>query len=456
MEEMQRRSKKRIMMKQCNESTTQTQLMDLPLEILLDILLRLPTRSLFSLLCVSKTLRSLVDCPSFAHKHSEYIATSNYEDLDPPHVMVLTNSQLITLRALNPLSPINEFAFDISNSFGNGFNLEFEFVSYGLLLFKKKEANHELLLVNPLRGEVLKLPPPLPHCGYELYAMGYDVMTSTHKIVRLFGPGGDPHHMVAQVYVLGTSSSSSWRQISSVPPLPCCLSSKASVSAYGNMHWLVYVLSSDLELRILSFDFKREEFEWTPHTNLPDFDERIDLHLINFRGRLSIVDVSAISSPKKSDHDKIEIWVMKSYKNFTWEKKYAVKIYLDPCCMKPWETPSHFLGVGPGSVGAWEHGIFLRDLKSKNMVVFLDVDSGGFRAVQVGSSSMSDCDDLMPVDVFSYTGGYISLRKYGDLMEAKKGEGNFFSVGKMMQRTMLPRYCFEVGIGWLRSIQIKV
>ncbi|KAI5313379.1 PREDICTED: F-box/kelch-repeat At3g06240 [Prunus dulcis] len=103
--------------------------------------------------------------------------------------------------------------------------------------------------------------------------------------------------------------------------------------------------------------------------------------------------------------------------------------------MKPWETPSHFLGVGPGSVGAWEHGIFLRDPKSKNMVVFLDVDSGGIRAVQVGSSSMSDCDDLMPVDVFSYTGGYISLRKYGDLMEPKTGEGNFFSVGKMMQRS---------------------
>ncbi|PQM32556.1 F-box/LRR-repeat protein [Prunus yedoensis var. nudiflora] len=72
------------------------------------------------------------------------------------------------------------------------------------------------------------------------------------------------------------------------------------------------------------------------------------------------------------------------------------------------------------------------------MVVLLDVDSGGIRAVQVGSSSMSDCDDLMPVDVFSYTGGYISLRKYADLMEAKTGEGNFFSVGKMMQRSMLP------------------
>ncbi|PQQ17078.1 F-box protein CPR30 [Prunus yedoensis var. nudiflora] len=80
------------------------------------------------------------------------------------------------------------------------------------------------------------------------------------------------------------------------------------------------------------------------------------------------------------------------------------------------------------------------------MVLGLDVDSGGIRAVQVGSSSMSDCVDLMPVDVFSYSGGYISLRKYGDLMEAETGERNFFSVGKMMQRSMLPRYCFEVGV----------
>ncbi|KAL6287569.1 hypothetical protein ACE6H2_011959 [Prunus campanulata] len=429
------RSKKRMMKQlQCSESTTQ--LMELPLDILLDILSRLPTRSLFSLLCVSKTLRSLVDCPSFAHEHSQYIATTNYEDLDPPHVMVLTNSQLITLRALNPLSP-----------FRNGFNLKL--VSYGLLLFNKKESTTSdqalLLLVNPLMGEVLNLPPPPttifyetlpPGWNCELYGMGYDAVTSTHhKIVRLSRPG-PKHDLVAQIYELGTGSTSSWRQISSVPPPSCCLSSKNCVSAYGNMHWLVNGFSSDLEFRILSFDFKREEFEWTPYTNLPDFGKRSVLHLINFRGRLAIVDVTAISSPKNSHHhDQIEIWVMKSYKNFTWEKKYA--------------TPFRFHGVGPGSVGLWEHGIFLRDItstKSKNMVVFLDVDSGGIRAVQVGSSSMSDCDDLMPVDVFSYSGGYISLRKYGDLMEAETGERNLFSVGKMMQRSMLPRYCFEVGV----------
>ncbi|CAB4274439.1 unnamed protein product [Prunus armeniaca] len=453
------RSKKRMMKQlQCSERTTQ--LMELPLDILLDILSRLPTRSLFSLLCVSKTLRSLVDCPSFAHEHSQYIATTNYEDLDPSHVMVLTNSQLITLRALNPLSPFSEFSFDISNSLRNGFNLKL--VLHGLLLFNKKESTTNdqalLLLVNPLMGEVLNLPPPPttifydvlpPRWNYELYGMGYDAMTSTHKIVRLSRPG-PKHDLVAQMYELGTGSSSSWRQISSVPPPSCRLSSKNCVSAYGNMHWLVNGFSSDLEFRILSFDFKREEFEWTPHTNLPDFGKRSVLHLINFRGRLAIVDVTAISSPKNSHHhDQIEIWVMKSYKNFTWEKKYAVQIDLDPYCMKSWETPFRFHGVGPGSVGAWEHGIFLRDItstKSKNMVVFLDVDSGVIRAVQVGSSSMSDCDDLMPVNVFSYTGGYISLRKYGDLMEAETGERNFFSVGKMMQRSMLTRYCFEVGV----------
>ncbi|KAI5345486.1 hypothetical protein L3X38_013363 [Prunus dulcis] len=59
--------------------------------------------------------------------------------------------------------------------------------------------------------------------------------------------------MATQVLVLGTSS---WRELSSIPP--SCLTYK-STYAHGDMHWLV--IEDD---NILSFDFKKEEFNWTP------------------------------------------------------------------------------------------------------------------------------------------------------------------------------------------------
>lgn len=52
---------------------------------------------------------------------------------------------------------------------------------------------------------------------------------------------------------------------------------------------------------------------------------------------------------------------------------------------------------------------------------------------------MSNTTDLIPVNVFSYTGSLICLRKYVNLTEAEAGERNFLNVGKI-QRSMLAPY----------------
>lgn len=92
--------------------------------------------------------------------------------------------------------------------------------------------------------------------------MGFDNITNTYKIVHIsMILSKEPYStlgMLAHVLVLGTSS---WREISSVPP--CLLNRAYNICAYGDMHWLVKA-GGAIKSHIISFDFKNEEFCWTP------------------------------------------------------------------------------------------------------------------------------------------------------------------------------------------------
>ncbi|KAM2726971.1 hypothetical protein EV2_039357 [Malus domestica] len=92
-----------------------------------------------------------LSCPS--------LSTIDDEDLKkptpPPRLMVLTRSQLITLPLLyDDHIGKNELAFDLPTFIRTGhYNLTFS--SYGLLCFKKlRSLGGQVVLVNPLRGEV--------------------------------------------------------------------------------------------------------------------------------------------------------------------------------------------------------------------------------------------------------------------------------------------------------------
>lgn len=115
----------------------------------------------------------------------------------------------------------------------DGYHYDLEFVFCNLNLMSEKMIVQSMMIhasyLILFKGEVLMLPTStnaqLPKCKdllLDWLAMGFDSITNTLKIFCV-SRNAENGNLVAQVYVLGTSS---WREIPSVPP--CNLSCKAA------------------------------------------------------------------------------------------------------------------------------------------------------------------------------------------------------------------------------------
>ena len=109
----------------------------------------------------------------------------------------------------------------------------------GLLCFTEIYDDRVLVLFNPLRQEVIALPPYRASLlqRNRNYGLGFDSSTNTYKVVRVFTRGGCDENlsfnMGAEVYTLGTSSR---RPISKGP---LCRLAGRPIFACGALHWFV-------------------------------------------------------------------------------------------------------------------------------------------------------------------------------------------------------------------------
>ncbi|XP_050368812.1 F-box protein At3g07870-like [Argentina anserina] len=304
-----------------------SRMMDLPDDVIESILLRLPAKSICCMQCASKAFSNIIDNSLFASLHISTVLNNGMNSAtEVPQFMLFDRSRPITdvyHIQLHPLKYIGKSNFKKLNY---GFlvskilsiNLyDVEFVFRNLLFFKSESIfGGPSYLLNPFKGEVLMIPNTETNSEYythlsDWYGMGFDSTTNTYKIVHAYKDSKNHQPVLAaEVYVLRPRSSCLWRVIQSVPS--CDLSRKC-VCAYGDMHWLVEKGSHrDIgggRSHIISFDFKKEEFCWTPHPTLPEMCYNklsvSDYYFLNMKGSLTIVDVSSGKF--------IEIWVMKDY-----------------------------------------------------------------------------------------------------------------------------------------------
>ncbi|XP_004306040.1 PREDICTED: F-box/kelch-repeat protein At3g06240-like [Fragaria vesca subsp. vesca] len=360
-----------------------------PTEILLNILSRVPAKSLFRFRCVSKLFCKLINDSSLAAMHLHH--TDMIEE--PSLVMVHSRSasKYSTLMMVPIIvSPYSELSF-YDGSFSSGLlsietKYELEFASGGLLCFKdSSKSRGPALLCDPLRGEAIELP--LPHCNVnalyrweEWYGLGVDATTSIYRIVNVVFRI-DPRSYVVHVHVLGTST---WKQISAVPP---CGLSKQNAFAHGNTYWLIGE-------RILSFDFNEEKFIWIPQPNLPS--NRV-LHLFNLKGSLAIVDATSVLVTE------VVVWVLKSddTKEF-WVKDYNIKLNAGPCHCNEWWPLNCFVLVDDSSSRKCIVGVLHYNLRW-----------GSRKRFRYGNGRVEG--NFVP-KIFSYTGSLVSLKDYGKLL----------------------------------------
>ncbi|RDX79670.1 putative F-box protein, partial [Mucuna pruriens] len=229
----------------------------IPLDVVMNILKRLPVKSLIRLKCVSKEWLKVLDGNHyFTQEHLRHSAHNNAFLLlqrIPRQPRPLPFSSCLIAPDATLVHPLfTHIAAKIVASCN------------GLLCLRDKT---HLSLFNPATRQIKHLPPTTLF-GFHYVGFGFSPASNDYKIVRISMCVFDQLDQVlilddvrvdrAQVYSLATGS---WREIDAVNLRPLCLVS-SSVSTAGTIFWLATMASdSDADSEfVVSFDIGRESF----------------------------------------------------------------------------------------------------------------------------------------------------------------------------------------------------
>ncbi|KAI3464426.1 hypothetical protein Pfo_021089 [Paulownia fortunei] len=311
-----------------NPKMNQEFLKNLPSEIVIDILSRLPVRTITSCKCVCKSWLGLLETREFAKSHLSksvpgLVVYHSEMHSDLFQIFEFEDAPNLEHHELhyNPVTKFDLTAFISPPHTAIGIQGSAD----GLLFLREINTQPNVLYIcNPITRDYIELPSPEESVYHYptivTYGFGVSKMTGQHKVVRIFHEcirDPDTHRLlripksVCQVYTLGTGS---WRSIAPGVPLEYnCRSIGAFLN--GNLHWLV----SDLKgsLWISCFDLETELFStFSPPLPLPGSGR--------FLGGLFVLG-DYLCLCDNTSGDEIVIWLMKEYGvEKSWKKEYVI------------------------------------------------------------------------------------------------------------------------------------
>ncbi|THG08426.1 hypothetical protein TEA_006531 [Camellia sinensis var. sinensis] len=297
----------------------------LPSQIILEILSRLPVKTLFLCQLVSKHWLSLISDPHFVNLHLSRSPVSlllkpfycnrrsnqlHLVDLQTLHKIPPREAQL----KLNPKINFPLLGCHIVNSYN------------GLLCLCFNDS--EIFVCNPILGDYIVLPWTT-YDGIKYHrtvnALGFSPKTNQYKGIQFFLQrvleSFDPFTELetyrdeakAKIYTIGEGL---WRNIGSVPYYLTNHSFNSFVN--GALHWLNFACDSpDV---ICCFDFGSEQFRVVPEP--PEFGLHKEFHDHIRVGVLEdCLSICDFSSPLR-----IDIWLMKDYGiKESWTKELVIE-----------------------------------------------------------------------------------------------------------------------------------
>ncbi|KAF8407818.1 hypothetical protein HHK36_006954 [Tetracentron sinense] len=283
----------------------------LPDDIMIQILSRLPVKTLVKFRCVCKLWLQLISDPHLFHLHSHrsklnpllFFASLRYGDPNSG------SSRTLHLSCMD----IEGKVIHRSEKRVKG---DIHMLPSRLELVCLHGSYDKFYVCNPTTLEFITLPLPTPASFFNLNHVGFGYCPSTkeYKVVRIFCLQL-PSDQRCQVFTLGSSS---WRAVKD-PPFYTYNTFCAAAFVDGALHWMakresVYV--------ILAFDIETEEFSVVPYPE--NFNDK-DNNLVELGGFLCLTVAVA---------KKIDIWMLKDYKNNIWVKEYSIDMNtIDPCNM---------------------------------------------------------------------------------------------------------------------------
>ncbi|KAL6518018.1 hypothetical protein OROMI_033719 [Orobanche minor] len=286
----------------------------LPSEIMSDILLRIPDRSIASFKCVCRSLRDFVETHEFVNSHISRSAAA---------LAVVKGNPISSRCSLFKIE--DEINIENSRSHDHRYNhlIEFGFPSTvtiessvnGLLLLCKSNG---LCVCNPRSRQYIDLQCPRGFFNKKvvlskvIYGFGVSKISGQYKVFRIVE---SENH--CRLYTLGTGAGKgSWRRVGVASATFGYGYCHPAAFLNGKLHWLV--LDSSRTPWISCLDLETECFSTL---SLPPdlIGRRVD-NVFAFRDCLCLCDHTF------AQHGTVDIWLMKEYGvEKSWTKEYVIK-----------------------------------------------------------------------------------------------------------------------------------
>ncbi|KAL5719704.1 hypothetical protein ACHQM5_012449 [Ranunculus cassubicifolius] len=318
-------------------------MVDLPYEILADILSRLPAELVFSCEHACKPLGELMRTPSFVNIHltrATGVYAFNYFSLDIDYDKEVKDSArniIVYLRDEVTQKLVSKsIKMELGNTRHKKTCMPTIYGSYnGFLLFRNIRYDVVLFIWNPVTQEHATVVAP--HPGYRVRGLFFHKATQEYRVLYVSADEVDFRY-----YILSLKTKST-RRIKSFSHPPCSLTNPVILKEV--LHWMVCEDSYNLRHKvyppcstsILLFDMNSEEFSTMSHPGSECLGKNClegnhsAMKLIEMEGFLGLCD--------QSSHKEIVIWILEDAEENGWVKRFVliepIKLFYDMYTVMP-------------------------------------------------------------------------------------------------------------------------
>ncbi|XP_058090293.1 putative F-box/kelch-repeat protein At1g13200 [Magnolia sinica] len=330
--------------------------MSLPQDIIIEILVRLPVKSLIRFKCVSKAWYDLIIDPSFVDAHLHHsksipgfivetpIPLEKFDeivtdiDFDPSFVDTqfdrseygpesVTESPVLNKINFDPFffevkaTPKNNKSYfvDMGRSIG-----DLTLISAscdGLILLESMSTYGLFYICNPATHEWMCLGRHIdPPQGFHIWGLAFDPTISKYKAIRTCADWG--RQEICEIITI-EENFNSWREVR--VPQPHHPRFFPPVFANSSLYWMIHhrdipdmkgSLAYDLQSKghILAMDVSEETFHLIPHPECKS-------------GSYTLLEMGGLLCfANQVSHTQLDLWVLKDMKKLVWTKEHSINM----------------------------------------------------------------------------------------------------------------------------------
>ncbi|KAL1808773.1 hypothetical protein ACET3Z_025763 [Daucus carota] len=357
-------------------------IMDLPAEIVADILSRNPIKITVHCRCVCKTWRAMLLEAYFIDLHlSRSPIGLIIHHSNPPH-----ETDNLKLGVLDDKTDHHDIHYDPLMRFDLGLGFECNVLllsgTVNGLICLWNYHNFVGYITNPVTREYILLPDhKYDRTPYTIatHGFGYVEASNEYKVVSLYLEINMDMTVVdkseCKIYTLGTGM---WRSLGHLPF--SVISVRSGIYVCGNLHWLANDKNDACNEIVCTFDLEKELFHLiasAPLFNGMDDNDKDYRILGKLGGCLCIIDNTADSE--------LSIWVMKDYGiKESWTKEIVIK---DKPGWLQYEIVQPLISLKSGSILMVCYGHFLFTYCP---------ESGAFQIIECGPKDAYDAMVYVP------------------------------------------------------------